>query len=44
MTTTWFVLPTPSLTQSVPAAELQLLHLTAGELKVRIVYIKYANN
>jgi hypothetical protein len=44
MTTTWFVLRSPSLTQSAPAAELILLHLTAGELKIRIAYIKYANN
>jgi hypothetical protein len=38
MTTTLFVLRSHSVTQSAQAAELQLLHLTAGELKA----IKYA--
>jgi hypothetical protein len=44
MTTSWFVLLSPLLTQPAPAAELQLLQLTASEFNVRIAYIKYANN
>ena len=38
MTTTLFVLPSPSVTQLAQTAESQILHMTAGELKARIGY------